>query len=1519
MPTRLFTSLRALFFPRTRLGRVLVWGGLALAVFLLALGPITQWVVPRVVDINAIKTQIIDQLEEDTELDIDAHKIQVRATLWSGIGIHIKYVRAYEPQTNARAQMTWLHMYLRLWPLLTRGAREVDRLVLDRVGVHVPRESWSHKWKLPPKSDEPVLIWKDVDVAVRSYDIQAAPSWIHWANPVKDELGLHLRGKAINIRHILAPNRPMQASLDAQNLHPATLVFNGQSITLQPAAITARTNVMLADLEGKNGKPVPYHEVSQLRVLVRPYAPGTDKIKADGFRLELAGGAKVLVSNPARSTVNLRAYTRNVSLASLGKLIDEKRRDLRQLLSGLSGQIEALIHVEGPVAALRPEGWVKLKDATWALQRHKLDLQGLEGQVTIAPGLWQLKAFSGQLNRAKVDASLAYRPKNGRVTGRLSSPSLDVGAVWRLLAVVQTLAHQLVPQAVVPALPPVNISGSAAINLHVDGTTSQLANGQGLRGPVYLRNITLRDNAQGDLLVNNLLGGLVFDPAGFRLNRSLQGQVMGTDVVLTGQARHQRFDMTVRAPKVALSRLQEFITLPEGIFLAGTSTAEAQLSGPFKQPNARWAFAFGPDGKLVANLPSLSEPVTITDARGKGSLTDVFAMRQLAIESLTANASGAPVSLNGSLNYPARPAQRSGTLNLTASNIGLEKLEPLLGPELASRLPGTQRVELTGTGSANLKLGFSPGATEPNVNGTVTGTDVRLALVDRQGPQTIHIPDLRLTLSGVNNIALADTVLYYDTPGIGRQAFTLTSTSASQFRLAFDAMPMTRLKAIYHRNRPLIRQLAGQWTPELWHVDGSLAGHITAGTNGSLGVALNPSNLGAAWAGGPFPIHGVNGSVQAFVSKNGLEWLASPGLDFTLANEPYHLTGRYQPGSANTLALQGTISPMLANQVSDTLSAEGKSFDYVLPAFPFHVTVGAPAANRWDVTIANDDWLPEPMAIAINRHAASGALDVTIPATNVTLDHEVGRGDLTVAARLLGLGGKPGASNYHVQLASDGPLTFGRNAMDNEESERQQAVPSGLYSLFPTDGTLRLALEYTTMPDLFADALQRANKPATVTPIPVKDDEIPPQRLYGTLEADKLQMPSLDLDELTANLRFDGVSGEMDVTRIIGPGLDTSMRAQIPDLFIYPLRLSEASVDGQLFEVETVQAWLKTKLASAMDPVRQKDSPYLKAWREQHAEADAVQQSTSPVILINTPLAFDEAVFHDIIIRNVTGNVSYHGNGFLELNNLQGSIAGSEKTGSFGADITLNPADKNFMSIALRPDDVPASALALALLGVSGQITGGLSGTMQFTTYGSGEDEILANTNGTIHMVIEDGWLPAIAKIETLLTAANIIRGGIIGLNLNNFIRALQPFNTNYFAKLTGDFQIAEGTLYTDNLLSDGDDLDLLIEGTIQLADGSGDLTVTGTMSQDVSGRLGPLGKLSIGRLVRFIPGIGFIPVGGDSGPLGNRARGLIDIIPGLGFIPGFGGVAEAHNKFAVDITGKLDDPSAVHNLRWLD
>lgn len=417
------------------------------------------------------------------------------------------------------------------------------------------------------------------------------------------------------------------------------------------------------------------------------------------------------------------------------------------------------------------------------------------------------------------------------------------------------------------------------------------------------------------------------------------------------------------------------------------------------------------------------------------------------------------------------------------------------------------------------------------------------------------------------------------------------------------------------------------------------------------------------------------------------------------------------------------------------------------------------------------------------------------------------------------------------------------------------------------------------------------------------DGTPPPLSLEGQLVVDNVVAPNLLLDKLAGTLTFSGNQMRVDITEFQSMSTEATYRAIAPSINQYPVVLQGGELTGPLFYTEGFQQFLARLTRQALAPISH-SQPVSRQWLNAYT-------TRLPIEIHQTRVAIDEAILDNIIMQQVTGTINLYANGFLEFDNMDLSVAGGKASGT----LSINPSVNNTLSLTLDSESVRANALAQILLDAPNEIFGDLSGRIQFTTTGDTQEQLLQNANGMASFQIREGRLPSIAKVETLLTAANVVRGGILGLNLNNLVRTLKPFETNYFAFLYGDFQVAQGVIYTDNLVSDGENLDLLIKGGIRLDNGHGNLVVVGNMSQDVSGQLGRLGQLSLSGLIRHIPILGFFP-GGSSD---ERRRGLVYYLPGVGFIPGVGGTAEAVNTFKVRMIGPLDDPGSVQDLNWLN
>ena len=399
----------------------------------------------------------------------------------------------------------------------------------------------------------------------------------------------------------------------------------------------------------------------------------------------------------------------------------------------------------------------------------------------------------------------------------------------------------------------------------------------------------------------------------------------------------------------------------------------------------------------------------------------------------------------------------------------------------------------------------------------------------------------------------------------------------------------------------------------------------------------------------------------------------------------------------------------------------------------------------------------------------------------------------------------------------------------------------------------------------------------------------------GWASANHVALPYITLRDLTGRVTLSGETAQAVVDTVELPGISLSATGRTANLFEMPVNLEDVKIHGKMMSIDSLGAFTDQVVGPIL--VDQIAHNYIRPWQQ--------GDPTIPIQFRNADLTVDEVIYQNIILSRLASKFSLYGNSFFEMNKTSVEAAGGMAHGY----LSMSPNDSSFTTLELNVDNVKANALTKALLNVTNQIFGDVDGTVRFTTFGDTPIDMQKNANGTVSVRVNNGRLPAIAKVETLLTTANIIRGGILGFNLNNLLRSLTIYDTNYFATLSGDMLINNQVLYTRNLSSLGVNLDLLIRGTIKMDNGLSNLTVDGRMKQVVAGKLGAVGSLSLGGLVRYIPALG---------NFGNNRKGLLGYIPGVGWVPGFGGPAGDVNRFRVRLVGDLNTPGAIQDFHWL-
>jgi hypothetical protein len=386
--------------------------------------------------------------------------------------------------------------------------------------------------------------------------------------------------------------------------------------------------------------------------------------------------------------------------------------------------------------------------------------------------------------------------------------------------------------------------------------------------------------------------------------------------------------------------------------------------------------------------------------------------------------------------------------------------------------------------------------------------------------------------------------------------------------------------------------------------------------------------------------------------------------------------------------------------------------------------------------------------------------------------------------------------------------------------------------------------------------------------------------ILGFINLSNVSLPMLNAKDIDLDLELKGEEADINKAHINYNNIIFEISTHISNFKRIPLELTNLSVYSPSLRLTDLVA---------------------------SASTEGQKIESLPIIVTSGYIKIDDAIIDKLITTNLTGTIALCPNGLLQINNMSFNTAGGTAKGNIYVNILQEK-----LGAQLEIMGVKANAAATVLLDLPNEIFGDLNATIVFDSTGTEYEEILANAEADASLYIYNGRFTRLGTLEHLLTATNIITGGIGGINLNNILASIIPMHTGNFELLSGDFTVNEGILHTDNLITRGKNLSLEIKGDYNIAAETADMTVIGNLSKNVSGLLGPLGRLNINTLTDFIPGLGFIP--GVS-----KKKGLLDYIPGLSFIPFFGGPSkdEKIRQFMVDMEGPLYDMSSVKNFRW--
>ncbi|MGE0200308.1 MAG: AsmA-like C-terminal region-containing protein [Candidatus Melainabacteria bacterium] len=1148
-----------------------------------------------------------------------------------------------------------------------------------------------------------------------------------------------------------------------------------------------------------------------------------------------------------------------------------------------------------------------------ALQAANQGGQHLSGSVRFLPHEASLGKALQQMNAAitgpgmalKIDLSplrkglLSLPEKNpaaGRHQLRLDADTVELNKVQALYREFATLLS-LPPSPVLDALAyQGTLSGKGLWQLSLTPTLHWY----GGEGQLSLRGASVREQAHADWQIHKMNGDFRFsnqqvDIAGLKFllddtPLSLRGHIAADtrklDLALTGKA------IRLHSLQQSLSRLSRLFGAPvptlERNQFTGTADANLHFSGNIESPQYAGLLTLHDVG---AEMQDVNFPVHRIN--GEIAIAD-----QIRLKDLTASLGESAFRIGGNI------SRNFGTFALTLVNpsLNLETFQR----EVLAHLPDAETTSLPGmTGLADVQLRLEKSNPDINATPDLSGQIHLSGFTLRPGPNADPLALDRLTLS-------FDHQRMVTTPFeamVGKIKFTASGEIGDWRRaaetLAFSVQSDNIPTRYLREERPWLNTLlAGDPAiarlPEVWNT----AGYFTV--NASMKPATGSNTLtgefgfhdvGLSWEGGDFPLSGLNGVLvfsQPIPRQAGEAFPAprveSKNLRFRYGNSDFHpAVGLDQELTAS---ISGILSPLTVNHFMTSPFATRAPYQSI----PFTLTAGgrlapvqAGAAPQWQTPLSgemmldlNDLWGKTVLAAKPPEAAGTASDQETQPIDQdayLQASYQVDNQNLEINKANLHLfdAGDLWGSGM-VSLTTEPPDISGRPVPDFQ-----------LYLI------TRPIIDLTQLAShLQNNDLSRAEGTLAMEGL-MWGNWAEDKHMNGWMEFNGVKLPNLQIDNLTGQADFNDKKATYDFPSVSIPGVQVSLKADTLNAFAFPILMNNTQIRGAYFDVagfqqfltEVVDQKIQRQFLNHILPPRQEGDPVL------------------PLRVEKGDLAVNEVIYQNILMENMHGKLSVYENSFFEIQDASLRVADGQVNGYF----SLNTQYNNFMTVELLMKEVKANALTRALLNVSNQIFGDMDGTVRFVTQGMSDVESMNNANGTVTMKIRNGRLPGITKVETLLTAANVLRGGLLGLNLNNIIRTVAPFRSSYFADMSGDMLIARNRLYTDNLLSDGENLDLQMKGSVALDNGNVNMTVDGKMTQDVGGKLGLLGKLSLGKLVKTVPIVGYLP---------GVPGGVLSYVPGIGYTPGLGGPAGTYNRFRVSLNGRLEDPNAIQDFHWL-
>lgn len=290
------------------------------------------------------------------------------------------------------------------------------------------------------------------------------------------------------------------------------------------------------------------------------------------------------------------------------------------------------------------------------------------------------------------------------------------------------------------------------------------------------------------------------------------------------------------------------------------------------------------------------------------------------------------------------------------------------------------------------------------------------------------------------------------------------------------------------------------------------------------------------------------------------------------------------------------------------------------------------------------------------------------------------------------------------------------------------------------------------------------------------------------------------------------------------------------------------------------------------------------------------------IVINNAQLTSKSITLDNIKLYDLIAKASYSKNKVFNMKEFQFKTAQGKISGVYS--INLN---NNRHNVSVEISDIDAKMFTETLFNLRNQISGNLNGKMEVVCTGLTQENCLKTLSGNGGFSISNGKMPKLGSLEYLLNAANIVKGGVTGLSINNLINLITPLRTGIFDSITGSISVKNGICNDIQIFSQSKNLNLFIKGKYNLTSSEAQMKIFGRLARNTSNILGPVGNASLNALFNTIPMVDLSK---------NTDNSLLEYI---NKIPAIELNSKKYRIFTVDINGNINGNDYVKSFNWVE